>query len=71
MDMASTSPALLSEKNLSMISMMLDGIERDMEQSRHLVQVKQLKQENLQDTVNYLTRDNLILMVCFYQHSQL
>ena len=48
-----------------MISMMLDGIERDMEQSRHLVHVKQLRQENLQDTVNYLTRDNLILMVCF------
>ena len=43
--------------------MMLDGIERDMEHSRHLVQVKNLKQENFEETINYLTRDNLIVMV--------
>lgn len=58
-----SSPALISEKNLSIISMMLDGIERDMEHSRHLVQVKNLKQENFEETINYLTRDNLIVMV--------
>ena len=43
--------------------MMLDGIERDMEHSKHLVQLKNLKHDNFEETINYLTRDNLILMV--------
>ena len=50
--------------NIDMVTMVLDGIERDITESRSLLRKKNEKQVGLEETIQYLSRDNVILMVC-------
>ena len=48
---------------MSMVANILDCIERDVLDSKKLVESRVSIQATLEDTIDYLTKDNLILMV--------
>lgn len=55
--------AIKSESHMNMVANILDCIERDVLDSKKLVESRVSIQATLEDTIDYLTKDNLILMV--------